>query len=110
MVRREGVVLTVEGVDLQPVGGGSPVRGPSNAERIVGHVVGGQVRHVQVHWTEGAVVSPRSSRLPNGGIAASASYMWCLLRSEGHCRPRCTAPAPSHRRWFLVASCATGGS
>lgn len=71
------MLLTVEGVDLQPVGGGSPVRGPANAERVVAHVVGGQVCHVQVHCAEGAAVSPLWSRQANGGIGRRFGFLTC---------------------------------
>lgn len=34
------------------------MRGPSDAERIMAHVVGGQVRHIQVHCKECVMMSP----------------------------------------------------
>lgn len=34
------------------------MRGPSDAERIMVHVVGRQVRHVQVHCKERVIMSP----------------------------------------------------
>lgn len=53
------------------------MRGPSNAERVVAHVVGGQVRHVQVHCTDGAAVSPRCSRQANGGKRQPLGLLTC---------------------------------
>ena len=41
--------LTVERFHFQSVGGGGSVGGPADAERVIANVVGGQVRHIQVH-------------------------------------------------------------
>ena len=43
------VGLTVERLHFQSVGGGGAVGGPADAERVIANVVGGQVRHIQVH-------------------------------------------------------------
>lgn len=44
--------LTVKRIDFESVGGGCSVRGPSDAERVIADIVGGEVCHIQVHYRE----------------------------------------------------------
>lgn len=41
--------LTFQRIDFESIGGGGSVRGPSDAEGVMVHIVGGQVIHIQVH-------------------------------------------------------------
>lgn len=49
MGSQPGTALTVEWIQFESVGSGSPVGGPSHAEGVITNVVGGKVSDVQVH-------------------------------------------------------------